>query len=460
MISQLVFLFLALGVSACSSTICAVDDAGCQLDNGQEQQFEELALLQRGLAGVLEHRHLQPVAAPAGNPTMDDVEVAMTKLDSQGAPMLLYKNPAVFPSSGYDQHAAPYSTHFQGIQRLRPGAEGAATYFVLTGASNQAAHIFIGKVSSRAAGPGQVVGSPELKSKVRDQVASVAEVDKELTHAGGPAIWGDYLVVGSESGCSFSERIANRCKKTSAVWFYDLSDPEKPKKLPYNIVRPEGTAGAVGIVQQKDGMFLLMVGRDDSAIIDFYVSKGSDLATDPEFGSIVATWEKKELLVNPGMSSKFESYQNLNMVMQTDGTIFFIGTSRYPLLVGPDFFDLYKLKLTDSRAEITKVASRQTRCVDCDFYAGAGIYIDSATSMLAYGVSWNPDYDGKITINEFGEASSHPYPSPCNDDTGGSCWDDIGSFCSASRGPTTCSGKKCKCKVGYCAVQGHCVPLR
>ncbi|CAE8674989.1 unnamed protein product, partial [Polarella glacialis] len=471
--SPLIFLPLALLAAAAS---VASADQSCDASVGScpaGQEDEQVNLLQHGLAStreVFQHEKWLPFPpVGAGNPAMDDVKAALSKLSDRGSPMALFKNPGVFPARGYDQHAAPYSTHFQGVQRLRPGS-GSSTYFVLTGASHEAAHLFVAKVASRAAGEGALIGSPEAAGFSQpDQVVSVTEVETTHTHAGGPAIWGDFLAVGAESGCSFGQRLTNKCPTDSAVWFFDMSDPEHPKKLPYHIDRAAGTAGAVGLMQQKDGTFLLMVGRGDSAIIDFYVSKGTDLSVDPEFGDIVATWKKEELLVDPGLSSKFESYQNLNMVMQADGTLFFIGTSRYPLLVGDDLFDLYTLKLEGGRAEIKKVASKKTKCVGCDFYAGAGIYVDSPTSMLAYGTDWNPGYDGQITVNEFTQAPADAVRGMCQTRELANvfCYKvgDLAKYgkptesksCSATRGPTTCENLKCTCKMGYCAVNGHCV---
>ena len=56
--------------------------------------------------------------------------------------------------------------------------------------------------------------------------------------------------------------------------FFDLSDPLNPVKLPTFIDRPGKTAGAVGIVRQANGKWLVMVGDGDNNNIDLYVEGG------------------------------------------------------------------------------------------------------------------------------------------------------------------------------------------
>lgn len=444
MFYHLVAAFFVLHVEAYLNLECnASSHEGC----------DDVGLLQQSTK-----RHLQSKLQTTrqGNTQLENVIQSLSRFAKNGLEMSVDKNPAVFPKEGYNQHAGPYTTHFQGVVRLPPGGARDSTYLVLTGASDYAAHFFVAKLASQPSGPGEFFGNGGDVSEV-DQVVKVEVVDTKMTHAGGPAVWGKYLIVGTEKACSFFDRLGNKCDKTSTIHFYDMSDPENPLKLPYKIHRSEGTAGAVAITQQDDGKFLLMVGREDSAILDFYVSAGSDLSTDPQFGSIVATWYKKELLTNAGLSSEFRSYQNLNMVSQTDGQLFFVGTTRSPLLVGDDYFDLFTLEMNSKRAVITKVFEKKTKCQDCDFYAGASVYVDPPTSLLGYGINWNPNYEGQIIFNEFSlTSSSKVRRGECSAHTGASC---KGLSCAASRGLTECRKGECMCRAGYCNVNGSCQPL-
>ncbi|CAE8742994.1 unnamed protein product, partial [Polarella glacialis] len=262
------------------------------------------------------------------------------------------------------------------------GASG--MYLALTGHGKTASQFFVIEVASKS-------------------IVHVEEISTEFTHAGGPAGLGDVLIVPLEMPCDPFKSFFSPCVQHSKIMFYDVSTPTSPKFL-YSIDRPNVPAGAVGILKQQNGKFLLIVGRADSAIIDFYVSGSADgnLKSDPAFKQI-AQWQKSELLANPGLSANFESYQNLNLVLQKDGQIFMVGSVRTPLLVGRDYYDLFKLQPSGGgRVSITKVASRAMTSKKCDFYAGASIYVDSATKMNGYCVGWNPDmFSGLITINQF-----------------------------------------------------------
>eukprot|EP00933_Yihiella_yeosuensis_P060744 TRINITY_DN63518_c0_g1_i1.p1 TRINITY_DN63518_c0_g1~~TRINITY_DN63518_c0_g1_i1.p1 ORF type:complete len:411 (-),score=91.62 TRINITY_DN63518_c0_g1_i1:164-1396(-) len=401
--AQIGSLILVLALTgATAESVCRVGDPLCMAED------DSVGLLQAQMQTKGKEVRKHELDAGVGTPKVDDVVGTIMHLSDQGLQFNIGKNPKVFPRKGYNQHVAPYSTHFQSVFRL-PHQDGqTGNYFVLTGASDEAAHLFVAKVAS-ADGAGHLMGQSKGFDVMKDKVIKTIVVDKQYTHAGGPAMFGNYLVVGAEKKCSFIDRMGNKCDETSVIHFYDFSDPENPTKLPYTIKRREGPAGAVAISKQDDGTFLLIVGRADSAILDFYQSEGTDLATDPKFGSIKHTWRKANLKVQPGryLDKDFRSYQNLALVDQSDGKRFLVGMTRAPLLIGKDWLEVFELSMKGTSPEITKVASKKTKCKGCDFYAGSGIFVESESSVLAYGVDWNPDGKGRIILNEFIPAKTH-----------------------------------------------------
>ncbi|CAE8743974.1 unnamed protein product [Polarella glacialis] len=347
------------------------------------------------------------------NPQMDDVLAAFSAMMTIGAKIDINKG-SDFPIDGYNNYIPPYSAHFQGIQRLRPKS-GASTFLAMTGSCHTAGNLFIAEIKQAAASGPLVPASTRgnafaafnpFKAVLSGSVVTVVNVsalDDALTHTGGPAVWGNVLAVGVEAGC----QTMMECPKKSKVIFYDVSDPLSLQKLPYFIDRPTLNAGAVGLVQQANGKFLLVVGDVDSAVLDFYVSSttSGDLLTDPGWHQ-VASWKQEELLVKVGLLNYYLWYHNLNLVVQKDGTIFMIGSSRSPMAIGRDYFELFTVQPSESGVQVAKVASRAMVSHGCDFNAAAAIYVDSATSMLGYCSGWLPGNPyapdaGVIHLNEF-----------------------------------------------------------
>jgi len=337
-------------------------------------------------------------------PQMENVLSAFEALDGSSAQIQRVYTGRSFPK-GYNKGYMPYSEHFQGIVRQQD-----QHYLFISGSgeTENMGQVFVAELSSLpssgAMGSNTVNkwGGPRQPSW-GDSVKDVIQVDGEFWHSGGMSSFGDYLVVGAEAGCSTTDRILGGCTSQSRVHFYNTANPVSPKKLPYIVDRPTASAGACALTQQEDGRFLLMVGREDSAILDFYLSSGTSLETDPGF-KLVNTWYKDSLLAAPGQWADFGQYQNLNFVRQKGGKLFMIGTYRTMNGLGDDTTDLYEV---DARApqhiSITKVSSKHMSCLSgtCNFQAGGGAYVDSETRLLIYATNWEPK-SGAITVNEFG----------------------------------------------------------
>ena len=179
-------------------------------------------------------------------------------------------------------------------------------------------------------------------------------MDSTFTHAGGFQICGDLLAIGAEAQCSPFQRVLGGCAKTSKVLFFDVSDPLNPVKLPSVIERPGKTAGAVGIARQANGKWLVMVGDSDNDNIDLYVEQ-DDTSFKP-----VASWNKRELLKDAGVEGSYKSYQNMNVLLQSDGQIFMVCTALSSMFMGSDYFDLFTVQPAgNGRATITMVDSKK-----------------------------------------------------------------------------------------------------
>eukprot|EP00933_Yihiella_yeosuensis_P051161 TRINITY_DN49019_c0_g1_i1.p1 TRINITY_DN49019_c0_g1~~TRINITY_DN49019_c0_g1_i1.p1 ORF type:complete len:443 (+),score=64.72 TRINITY_DN49019_c0_g1_i1:90-1418(+) len=343
--------------------------------------------------------------AESANPIMDDVMAAFKAFSTEGVALDAGKGDK-FPS-GYDDHIPPYSTHFEGIQRLRPNKDG--NFIALTGYSSSAGHLMILQLPDASSGPGSLISKSTATRPSKDKVAAVEVVSTNFTHAGGPAVFGDVLAVPVEMACGALDRVLGKCKKGSKVYFYDVSKPLAPKKLEYSIDRPLYPTGAVGLTQLIDGSFLLVAGRADSSILDFYTSPPGSLLNSMVEWNFIGTWSKTEMLVAAGVSNVYGSYQNLNLIVQKDGRIFLVGSTRAPMMIGHDWFDIFSVRLEGKgRATITKQASKQMKCHGCDFYAGAGIYIEDPKKLLAYSTAWNPSWtSGQIRINEFHDSQKN-----------------------------------------------------
>jgi len=230
-------------------------------------------------------------------------------------------------------------------------------------------------------------------------------VDQDLTHAGGFQISGSLLAIGAEAQCSPMQRVFGGCSHRSAVLFFDVSDPLNPVKLPARIDRPGKTAGAVGLVQQASGQWLVMVGNGDNKDIDFYVEEDNSFR-------LVASWNKNELLKSAGVDGSYKSYQNMNLLLQEDGQIFMVCTGVSSMIMGSDYFDLFSVVPTGGgRAQITMIDTKKVTCHGCTFAAAAGVYVnpDVNSQLLGYASGWLPSSNpssvptpgNNIFVNEF-----------------------------------------------------------
>jgi|GEM_PF-2032035 len=361
---------------------------------------------------------VKPTQPEIQNPVVTDVVDAFSRVRSHGDKLGFWEGDS-FPD-GYSlaAHASrdidlklglppkAKTSHFQGIQRLRSGP-----YFAASGSSFTYSHLFIVKLASRPSDG--CFRSNRLTVNLPPQTDKVVwskNLSDVYWHAGGLQAFGDYLVVGIEDTVTAKSR----------VLFFNVQKPETPVQLDYVLDRPDEPAGAVGIVDVGvlDGKFLLVVGRTDSAILDFYVSNTTDL-NDPDFRfDLWDTWYKSEVKTELKDKTDFYKYQNLNLLRDADGKIFMVGLSRTTYTPDPtgmgagrDFADLFRIDLNgtdkpndpdkDKWVSMTMVGYKQLVCQDeCNFNAGAGVYLDPRGRMMIYGIEHFRN-DGLIRFNEF-----------------------------------------------------------
>ncbi len=307
-------------------------------------------------------------------------------------------------SYGHRSHS-----HYQGIQRF-------GKFILVTGNTSRSGEILIAEMGSRpASGKFRSNRISSNSPPSNDRVVKVLDVSQRLTHAGGFQVTGKVLAVGVEGN------------GRSEVVLYNIENPRNPQEL-YRIARNSAaggfndapSAGAIALEQRRDGRFLLLVGRANSNVLDMYLSQNGNIRSNTF--ALIDSWHEREL---QGMDREFGNYQNINLVRQCDGQLFFVGLHKNinvggAVRGGQDWADLFKVEVqerggtgksnTESyRTVVTKVANRHLYCRDiCDFDAGAGIYVSPQHSLFIYGIEhWR--HNGIARFNEF-----RPVPTSYN----------------------------------------------
>jgi hypothetical protein len=272
--------------------------------------------------------------------------------------------------------------HWQGVQRLMSG-QGR---YVVVSRSGRGVSFVVVRMASRDRGGQRFranrigVRSSLVAPPMGDQVVSHKASDRGFDHSGGMQAVGRYLAVGLEE----SHR--------SRVVFWDLSRPEHPRRVG-RLEHTTGVSGAgtVSMARLRGGRYVLIVGGTDANILDFYVSRTGRL-DQPRFGH-ATRWRESQLKTTLRDGDReFGDYQNLNLVTDTSGRLYLIGTHRSGnLTLGADFADLFLLENLGNTVAITKVAKRHLYCgvpfagQQCNFDAAGGVYVTPRRMLLLYG---------------------------------------------------------------------------
>jgi hypothetical protein len=372
------------------ATAIVLSAAGCALDGDRAPDGDEAP----PVAIAVEPRPYGGCAYDSFdcNPAIDDVAGQVARLDDRGEVLGFHRGVAGDPSR---------SQHWQSIQRL---AGPASNYLVATRSTEDAADadLAIAHLASRDTSGARLrsnrVDSDLPPSYVAppsdDRVVANRHADTDHTHAGGTQLLGRVLAVPLERDADGTQ-----------VELFDLTNPETPSSISLVAhVVPEGAsseAGTASLAKLACGRYLLVVGRSDARILDFYVSTGSSIRASAWI--FVDSWHRDEIETAIG-DDTFAAYQNLQLVGGTDDRLYLIGTHH-------DWVDAFLVEnpaAADGYTDVslTKLAKHRLACtqgaVECDLDAGGGIYIDPAGALIVYGIEHaNDGPAGSIRMMEF-----------------------------------------------------------
>lgn len=342
------------------------------------------SLVVLGLHGAVQTRRVDsdgqapdhPNVAPASRtaPLVDDVERAFARIDVSGEHLTARTN-GLIPKPRYRtsvRNLFGWRNHFQGIQRL-----SGSSHVAISGSNRSAssAELFIVRLGEDAR-PGEVVARVGL--------------DPIMQHAGGLSIEGTILAVPLHGGTP----------RRAKVVFYDVADPERPRKLDVEIDRPGRKAGAVALTRVASGHFLAAVLSAYDGLprrIDFYLSRGPVL--EDGFLPAPVTWRVADVRARPDQDRTFSHFQSINFIRQSDNRLYLVGFhngfASPSILPGRDYADLYEVVFPSATIaavaprlatpSIIKATHRRLQCTDgyCNLDAAAGLFVDPATRSLS-----------------------------------------------------------------------------
>jgi hypothetical protein len=338
-------------------------------------------------------------ALVCGSPKpVPNAKKAFEHVDTQGLRLSVRKG--ILPAYAYLRRSDPNSdpnikSQFKGIQRFW---KDSTNYFLFTGDYKNLAQLLIAKIDGESTEwcLGSNLTHKSWEPSQKDSIVRSLDLNKgsdlaSLIHAGGFQIIDHYAAI------PLSAEKADR----SAVVFVDLSSVSSPKVLPYRVDSNVYPARAVGITTLKDGRFLMVAGSTDYGVLDFYVSEGKSLDTDPSFGFSVQ-WTADKL---SGNDEKFGKYKSLNLFRDEAGDFWMVGFNNSAKGYGQDWVDLFSLSFKSkySEVEIKKVEKKHMMCQgDVDFDVGGAIYFDPSGEFTCYGISrYLSDSSKILRLNEF-----------------------------------------------------------
>jgi hypothetical protein len=329
-------------------------------------------------------------------PLLDDVEGAFARIPLLGEHLTARVN-GLIPKPRYRtsvRNLFGLLNHFQGIQRL-PGSNHVA----ISGSNRSAspAELFIVRLGIDTLEPGTRAG----------EIVARVDLDSAMRHVGGLSLEGTVLAV----------PLHGTNPRRAKVVFYDVSNPEHPRKLGTAIDRPGRKAGAAAVTRLSNGHFLVAVlsafdGRPRR--LDFYLSCGPVL--EDGFLKEPVTWRVAEVEARPGQEPTFSYFQTISFIRQSDNRLYLAGFHNSfaspSALPGRDYADLYQVRFPEGtidstaprlgRPSIVKVANRLLRCTNgyCNLDAAAGLAVDADTESLSVYAApgWLDGETLKITV--------------------------------------------------------------
>lgn len=255
-----------------------------------------------------------------------------------------------FRSKGYSVASGyPTTTHYQGIVR-RPGS-GVPYFFVSRSGmgDDDEGNVLVVRMGSRRTDGERLRSNRLAKGKKVWETAPNSE-DRVVhhwkpgwKHVGSLAIVGDVLAVALE------DPIGDNKAYEGAVWFYDVSTPDAPRRLSRLDLSYTGhKVGVVGLTRLPDRHFLLAVTWGDSDRVLYYRSTEATLLSEAAGWTLIRDWDAEDVL---GAGAEWPtggtSFQSLSM-HTSGGKVYLIGTRNTeitaPLLPGEDQAVLYEIE--------------------------------------------------------------------------------------------------------------------
>jgi len=288
-------------------------------------------------------------------------------------------------------------SHFQSIVRL-PEHLGLGKFLVVTGSNciDNISQMFVIKMrTSEMTGP----LTPNITDDTvnyRDQVRLRVDLDTVRWHAGGASTIGKYLVIPLEG-------------KGAQIIFFDMTNPLEPQRLEHFISK-SGIIMAAAITKLPNNHFLIAA-NDAGNSFHFYYSKEETIDCDWSY-------------VGKVYSSKFapgKNYQNATFVNDENGMLFLICTENTgklpPVLNGEDVADLFRINYSIEgieeriqNSDITMpivpefIYRKHMFCKNdqCNFAAGATVYVADSNHMNIYAIPHWLSHDGKqLRFNQY-----------------------------------------------------------
>jgi hypothetical protein len=313
-----------------------------------------------------------------------------------------------FRSKGYSVASGyPTTTHYQGIVR-RPGA-GVPYFFVSRSGMGDGdeGNILVVRMGSRRT-DGERLRSNRL-AKGKKVWETAPDSDDRVVHHWEPG-WqhvGSLAIVGDVLAVALEDPIGANKAHEGAVWFYDVSSPDAPRRLSRLDVSYTGhKVGVVGFTRLPDRHFLLAVTWGDSSRVLYYRSKETTLLSDTAGWTLIRDWDAEDVRgAGAEWPTGSTSFQSLSM-HSSGGRVFVIGTRNTkettPLLPGTDQAVLYEIEgwngglvpltVTQLRDQAFSAFAHGDGIVPTafvyngNFLAGACTHVTPAGELLMYAV--------------------------------------------------------------------------
>lgn len=331
-----------------------------------------------------------------------------------------------FHIKGYPKaNGSTPTTHFQGIVR-RTGT-GIPIFFVSRAGTSDddEGNVMVVRMGSRLS-DGERLRSNRLAKGEASWDTEPPDSDRVIHqwkpgwhHIGGLALVGDILAVPLE------KPLAENKNLEGAVWFYDVSEPTRPLRLPHlDLGYETHEAGVVGLVRLPDRHYLLLVTWGDGDTVNFYRS------TKPSLTDTTAGWERIDAWKGSELKSEKDdtwptgktSFQGLSLHV-SGGHLYLVGTRNdrdtVPVIPGED--EAIPFEITgwaDGSSKVTVTQIGPARKFDChaafgdigfqaqtynaNFLAGASTYVSPSGELILYAIehyNWGPG--GSVRLVEF-----------------------------------------------------------